>query len=133
MPNVKLTFVQVTLSWLYPSILGIFQLLLTRNWPNFKGRFQKKFDFNFLEPDHVTQNFLTLNMLESKIFEPQIFLPKFDFFLRNFFWYSTFRPKVLWVVGWIVFGSQFFGPNFSLTKTTITTTTTTTLKVRHLF
>ena len=27
---------------------------------------KKKFDFNFLEPDHVTQTTLTLNLLDSK-------------------------------------------------------------------
>ena len=49
---------------------------------------KKDFDFNFLEPDHVTQKILTLKFLDTNFFDPKFFLPKFlfnlNFFNQNF-------------------------------------------------
>ena len=68
MPTIMVIFVQTT-------FVHIRNISLTQFGPNFKGRFQTKLDFLFLEPDHFTQKLCTQNLLDSK-----------TFWTWNFFW-----------------------------------------------
>ena len=97
------------LSWQHLSISGVFQLLLTRFWPNFNGR--------FLGPCLTDANCLATKIFSKFFFQTQFFSKIFSdtksigpkiFWTHNFFGPKVFRPKII-SDPWF-----FFGPNFCL-------------------
>ena len=84
MPTLMVIFVQSTFALVTFVHIRNISAVTDSIWPNYKGGFQKNFDFNFLEPDHFTQNVCTQNLLDSKFFGSQIFFPKV-FLDLNFF------------------------------------------------
>ena len=112
------------LSWQHLSISGISQLLLTRLWPNFKGRFLGLSWTNF----NYCSNICPGNFCSGDICPYQEYLscywPIFDqtfwtgflaglgskFCLdQNLVWPKLFEPKLY---GHIFFGPRFFRPKF---------------------
>ena len=104
------------LSWWHLSILGISQLLLTRCWPNFKGR--------FLDPSLTDASrygdICPVNICPGDICQYQEYLSGYRLNFDHTFKVNLLEPKFIWTPNILdlnffnlnFLDQNFFGPDF---------------------
>ena len=109
------------LSWQHLSISGTSHLILTRFWPNFKGRFigpsltDSKCHSEICTGNVCPDNFFYI-MNSSDVPDPILtqFSGALIFLDQHSFWPKFFRPKIFWT--WYFFGPKVFRTKFFLTR-----------------